>query len=529
VKRFINVSRLFVFAIVSIIACASERSVIITAPEPGSSFLSPSSVSISGEVTIPEGEWFELRVFRMERSDRYYSRKEPVHVATLKTNRFNLVLTNLATGNYDYSFILNTLDAGSVASNHLTFSLTNFPFRLGPYSVTDLGTLGGTQTMAFAINNLGQAIGKSRNTSDKDRAVLFEHGTVRDLGTLGGAASHALAINNLGHIVGSAETAVGLSVPFLYRTNQMENLGITEAGDALGINDRGDIVGVTAETGFAILDSVKSNLGFRPFAINNRRNAVGSAPDYTGTQNPVIRDLEIHPPFIDDPNENGFISAQVYGGGGAYAINDARQFTGLIEDGNYRQYRVGAPLYSEGVLQNLTSGYTAYAVGLGINRWGEVVGSYLPRWTGYYLGHPTSDPPLPSELKDKEALIANPAGVTNLNALIPATSGWRLLEATDINDAGQIVGYGLKDGQIRAFRLDPLLTISKLEPTSTGAAAIVQATPGATVRVEASENFKDWRVISTQSANGYLIPFKDESPANAAFYRASILNSEREP
>jgi probable HAF family extracellular repeat protein len=43
----------------------------------------------------------------------------------------------------------------------------------------------------------------------------------------------------------------------------------------------------------------------------------------------------------------------------------------------------------------------------------------------------------------------------NLNNLLPGGSGWELIEATDINDAGQIVGYGRLNGRIRAFLLTP--------------------------------------------------------------------------
>jgi probable HAF family extracellular repeat protein len=45
--------------------------------------------------------------------------------------------------------------------------------------------------------------------------------------------------------------------------------------------------------------------------------------------------------------------------------------------------------------------------------------------------------------------------MVNLNQLMPAGSGWELIEATDINDAGQIVGYGRFNGRIRAFLLTP--------------------------------------------------------------------------
>jgi uncharacterized membrane protein len=42
----------------------------------------------------------------------------------------------------------------------------------------------------------------------------------------------------------------------------------------------------------------------------------------------------------------------------------------------------------------------------------------------------------------------------DLNRLI-TSSGWMLTSATGINDSGQIVGVGLRDGQVRAFLLNP--------------------------------------------------------------------------
>ena len=45
--------------------------------------------------------------------------------------------------------------------------------------------------------------------------------------------------------------------------------------------------------------------------------------------------------------------------------------------------------------------------------------------------------------------------IIDLNAAIPSTSGWRLIEARDINEAGVIVGTGIIGGSQRAFRLTP--------------------------------------------------------------------------
>jgi hypothetical protein len=48
----------------------------------------------------------------------------------------------------------------------------------------------------------------------------------------------------------------------------------------------------------------------------------------------------------------------------------------------------------------------------------------------------------------------------DLNELVNPDSGWTLDAAYGINDAGQIVGSGLWNGQATAFRLDPLEALS---------------------------------------------------------------------
>ncbi len=57
----------------------------------------------------------------------------------------------------------------------------------------------------------------------------------------------------------------------------------------------------------------------------------------------------------------------------------------------------------------------------------------------------------------------------NLNALIPAGSGWDLRSAEGINDRGDIVGFGILGGQSRAF----MLTVP--EPSSLALAAGLMA------------------------------------------------------
>jgi probable HAF family extracellular repeat protein len=46
-------------------------------------------------------------------------------------------------------------------------------------------------------------------------------------------------------------------------------------------------------------------------------------------------------------------------------------------------------------------------------------------------------------------------GMRDLNNMIAAGSNWTLIEAKATNAAGQIVGYGVHNGQVRGFLLIP--------------------------------------------------------------------------
>jgi probable HAF family extracellular repeat protein len=59
------------------------------------------------------------------------------------------------------------------------------------YAVTPLGDLGGGQSIARDINNSGQVVGQSQDTSGRAQAFLWENGKMKSLGTLGGPTSFA--------------------------------------------------------------------------------------------------------------------------------------------------------------------------------------------------------------------------------------------------------------------------------------------------------------------------------------------------
>src|SRR2546421_611995 len=76
--------------------------------------------------------------------------------------------------------------------------------------IYDLGTLGGTNSFGYAVNDAGQVAGTS-STAVGGPTHAFRYdgtpgagGVMRDLGTLGGNDSEGQAVNNAGQVAGRA-------------------------------------------------------------------------------------------------------------------------------------------------------------------------------------------------------------------------------------------------------------------------------------------------------------------------------------
>ena len=122
-------------------------------------------------------------------------------------------------------------------------------------TVVDLGTLGGSSSLAYAINNSNQIVGDSYATGDAAfYATIWNGTTATSLGTLGGTNSNAYAINNSGVVVGDSliagDTATHATVwisglatdlnNYLNATTLAQGWILTQA---TGVNDTGSIVG----------------------------------------------------------------------------------------------------------------------------------------------------------------------------------------------------------------------------------------------------------------------------------------------
>ena len=71
---------------------------------------------------------------------------------------------------------------------------------------TDLGTLGGTVSSAFAINRDGHVAGRARTTTTYDHAFLYRNGPLADLGSLTNGGSTAYGLNDGDVVVGGASS-----------------------------------------------------------------------------------------------------------------------------------------------------------------------------------------------------------------------------------------------------------------------------------------------------------------------------------
>jgi probable HAF family extracellular repeat protein len=115
----------------------------------------------------------------------------------------------------------------------------------------DLGTLGGTSSIGYAVNASGQVAGES-TIGTEGHAFLSGPGggALKDLGTLGGNTGIGYAVNASGQVVGDSLTAGGADHAFLYSGGQMLDLNSLIAPGsgftlsvATGISDTGYITG----------------------------------------------------------------------------------------------------------------------------------------------------------------------------------------------------------------------------------------------------------------------------------------------
>jgi probable HAF family extracellular repeat protein len=134
--------------------------------------------------------------------------------------------------------------------------------------IIDLGTLGGTESWAFGMNNRDQVVGLAETaipdptsmmgSGMQARAFLWQNGQMQDLGTLGGPDSFAWWINDRGQVAGvsytdakkNPVTGQPTTHPFLWQGGKMRDLGtlggsVGTFGGVNALNNHGEVVGAS--------------------------------------------------------------------------------------------------------------------------------------------------------------------------------------------------------------------------------------------------------------------------------------------
>ena len=323
------------------------------------------------------------------------------------------------------------------------------------YAVTELGTLGGSESIAYGLNDTSQVVGASQTSTGAFHAFVWNDGAMLDLGTLGGETSRAWAINNAGVIVGESHL-VGQSgdanfKAFIYQNRQMTalpTLGGTWSA-AYDINDSGVIAGLSYNTlqreqavtwSSGVITNIAVSGGAtdqrtRAYGINNAGQAAGWGYTPLGGPNNAFR----------------------------YINNQIQQIGGFGQFQNAEAYDIGESGIVVGSSAPMSGGDWVAAIWLPANPTVPVLLGTLPNFPLAQLDDINGKNQAVGRAYinniESRAIYYDGQSLHDLNDFLPDDFVGELVDAREINESGVIAATASSGGVLRAVLLSPVTTI----------------------------------------------------------------------
>jgi uncharacterized membrane protein len=334
---------------------------------------------------------------------------QPVSAGNAPNTQSRYKVTDLGTlrgqaNSYVWGGVNNRGHVAVYANNSADASLalsSSFLWK-GPGDIQLLLGLPGSDTaVPFGLNDLDQVVGASGPTPDGYLAVLWEHGHVQALPKLpGDTDADAYLINNAGLIVGHSA-----------------NFNVDPWTDRAVYWYEGRVFP---------LPSLRGAVNSSAIAVNDDGQIVGASGNHA-----VLWNLSPRPRVRDLGTLGGDESC-------ALAINNRGEIVGQAQTHNGDWHPVLWDRHGINDLPNFGDDL--------------VGGAFYNNDDGQIVGFSGMDS---SDITTMHALLWDNGRVINLQDQLPANSGWVLRQATGINSQGQITGFGMHKGKIRAFLLTP--------------------------------------------------------------------------
>jgi probable HAF family extracellular repeat protein len=360
---------------------------------------------------------------------------------------------------------------------------------------------------ASAINNLGHVVGNAG-----DGAAIWNGSSVFSLGTLL-PGSEGLAINNLDQIAG--RNTDGQS--FYYAGGAVHNITSGfEPNWATGINDSGQVSGTSGGLFGGQAGFLYAGGAFTPvtssstFVTGTFANAINGGGMVAGT---AVFDSGAWA----NPDRNAFVwngtDVRTLGSLGgqvseAYDLNDAGAVVGWSSNFDGSE-ELGFVWTGDFGMLNIGSlgGHSTRAAG--INNAGLVVGMSDIGGSDFFNYH---------------AFLYDGHSMVDLNSLIDPASGWVLVSARDINDAGQILARACHGGADNCMDVRLDLVSAVPEPATwsmlLGGLALVGA-----ARLRRRGRLLALPLLAGPLAAHAALPNYTATSAPAGFYAEAINNA----